>query len=64
MEKDFALILHRLEDMESKIKTLTLQVQMLDNKVKELEEGSLGTGIYLDGCPEYARDYINKKGDE
>ena len=63
MEKDFALLKVRFEDMESKLKTLTLQVQTLEDKVKNLEEGSLGTGIYLDGCPEYARDYINRKGD-
>lgn len=64
MEKDLALIMQRLGDLESKIKTQTLQVQQLEDRIKSLEEGSMGTGIYLDGCPEYARDYINKKGDE
>lgn len=64
MEKDLALMMQRLGDLESKLKTQTLQVQQLEDRIKSLEEGSMGTGIYLDGCPEYARDYINKKGDE
>ena len=52
------------EFLEAKLPAMVLQIQQLEEKVRMLEEGSIGTGIYLDGCPEYARDFINMKGDK
>lgn len=36
----------------------------LNKRVKELEEGSIGTGVYLEGCPDYAKEYITEKKKE
>ena len=27
-------------------------------RLKDLEEGEQNTGVFLDGCPDYAKDYI------
>lgn len=56
MEKD--------ESLEEKVDKLILKINELEKRIHDLETGSLGTGIYLDGAPEYVRDYINKEGEE
>ena len=61
MEKDYSKLLEE-------IATLKALVQALEERIKAIEEGSIGTGVYLDGCPEYAQEYIisnvNKKDGE
>lgn len=44
--------------IKTKINELLLQVQSLEQRVKDLEEGSFGTGVYLDGCTETDMKYI------
>lgn len=47
-----------MEELKQKINELLLQVQSLEQRVKDLEEGSFGTGVYLDGCTETDMKYI------
>ena len=42
---------------------LKLEIVALEKRVKDLETGSLGTGVYLDGAPDYVKDYIEKEGE-
>lgn len=56
-EKMEQTIMKLLEDV-SKLK---LENADLTKRIKELEEGSIGTGVYLDGCPDYAKDFISNK---
>ena len=61
--KDFE---KELLELKNEISALRLENQVLEKRIKDLEEGSVGTGVYLDGCPEYAKEYIidKKEGDE
>lgn len=56
--------------MEDKIKELTeeidklkLTVTDLTKRLTDLENGSKNTGVYLDGAPEYVKEYIEKEGE-
>ena len=54
------------EEMKKIIETvdkLKLEIVSLEKRVKDLETGSLGTGVYLDGAPDYVKDYIEKEGE-
>ncbi len=57
-EKDDAKIKELIETLDK----LVLRVNELEKQVEELKKGSLGTGVYLDGAPEYVREYIKKEG--
>ena len=50
-----------VKDLTARVDALTLEKQVLEQRVYELETGSVGTGVYLDGCPDYAKDYISQK---
>ena len=53
-EKKYIQVLEDLTKMKADINDLK-------ERVKNLEEGSVGTGVYLDGCPDYAVDFITSK---
>ena len=57
-EKDDA----KIKELTEKLDKLVLRVNELEKQVEELKKGSLGTGVYLDGAPEYVREYISKEG--
>ena len=59
-EKDDA----KIKEITEKLDKLVLRVNELEKQVEELKKGSLGTGVYLDGTPEYVRDYISKEGEK
>lgn len=59
-EKDDA----KIKKLTEIVDKLVLRVNELEKQVEELKKGSLGTGVYLDGAPEYVRDYINKEGEK
>ena len=60
-EKDDA----KIKELTETLDKLVLRVNELEKQVEELKKGSLGTGVYLDGAPEYVREYItNKEGDK
>lgn len=57
-----------MEEKEAKklietVDKLKLEIVALEKRVKDLETGSLGTGVYLDGAPDYVKDYIEKEGE-
>lgn len=47
-------------ELTEKIDKLTLKINELEKRISDLETGSLGTGVYLEGTPEYVRDYIKE----
>ncbi len=49
-----------LKDVYKALDELKLKVQLLESELQELKDGSFGTGIYLDGCSEATKDYINQ----
>ena len=49
-----------LKDVYKTLDELKLKVQLLESELKELKDGSFGTGIYLDGCSEATKDYISQ----
>ena len=55
-----------VKELTEKVDKLTLRLNELEKLVIALKEGSLGTGVYLDGSPEYVKDYINgnKEGEK
>ena len=54
----------KIVELMEEIDKLKLQVTELEKRVHDLETGSIGTGVYLDGTPEYVKDYINKEGEK
>lgn len=54
----------KLNEITEKVDKLTLKVIELEKEIADLKNGSLGTGVYLDGTPEYVKDYISKEGDK
>ena len=53
-----------IKELIEKIDKLTLRVNELEKQVDEFKKSSLGTGVYLEGTPEYVRDYITKEGEK
>ena len=54
----------KVKELAEKIDKLVLRVNELEQVVQDLKKGSLGTGVYLDGAPDYVKDYINKEGEK
>jgi hypothetical protein len=53
-----------VKELTEKVDKLTLQVLELEKQLLELKNGSLGTGVYLDGTPDYVKEYISKEGEK
>lgn len=53
----------KIKELETKLVELNLTIQSLQDRVQKLEDSEVSTGVYLDGVPEYAKDYINKEGE-
>ena len=60
MEREIKELMEKIDELEKFKAEYVLRVQELEKEVKELREGSLGTGVYLEGCPDFAVDYINE----
>lgn len=56
--------LNEITEITEKVDKLTLKVIELEKEINDLKNGSLGTGVYLDGTPEYVKDYISKEGEK
>lgn len=54
----------KLKELTEKIDKLVLRINELEKEIENLKKGSLGTGVYLDGAPDYVKDYINKEGEK
>lgn len=56
-EKLEEMLLKALND----ISTLKAKVNELNLEFENFKKESSGTGVYLDGCPDYAKEYIVSK---
>lgn len=61
---DIMQVIDEIAKLKEKIATLVLEKQALEARVKDLEDGSSASGVYLDGCPDYAREYISTSNKE
>ena len=60
-EKDInKLIDDKLSPIIETIAKTNLQLQTLREDFNKFKEDGASTGVYLDGCPDYAVDYIKK----
>lgn len=50
----------KIAKLLEEVAALRLENVELEKRIKNLEEGSIGTGVYLDGVPEFAQEYISK----
>lgn len=48
-------------DLESKLNSFILNNQLLEDRIKKIEEGGHSTGVFFEGSPEYVIEYINKQ---
>lgn len=53
----------KIKELTEKLDKLTLIINELEKRIHTLETGSLGTGVYLDGTPDYVKEYINREGE-
>ena len=53
-----------MEELNEKIDKIMLILTEFEKRLHDLETGSVGTGVYLDGTPDYVRDYIKKEGEK
>lgn len=51
----------KLEHENSQFKVI---VQKFEERISILESGEKNTGVYLDGAPDYVKDYIEKTKEE
>ncbi len=50
-----------MEDKDKIIEDLLLRVLKLEQRVNEIEINGSDTGVYFEGVPKYARDYIDER---
>lgn len=51
------------KELTEKVDKLILRVNELEKQVEVLKNSSSVTGVYLDGSPDYVKEYINKEGE-
>lgn len=54
----------KIKELTEKVDKLTIKYTELEKQINDLKNSSLGTGVYLDGAPEYVKEYINKEGEK
>jgi hypothetical protein len=48
----------KCKEFTERLQRIELICQQLEDRVNNLEKGEFGTGIYLEGCSEEAKEYI------
>lgn len=48
-------------ELKNEISALKLELKELREEFENYKRESSGTGVYLDGCPEYAKEYIQRE---
>ena len=51
----------KIMDLENKLNSFILNNQLLEDRIKKLEDGEKNTGVYLEGAPEYVKEYVTKE---
>lgn len=64
MDKAIEKINNRILELEKSIGELKLTISSLNKEIEDLKNGSFGTGVCFDGCPDYVTSYINKSKKE
>lgn len=54
----------QIKELTEKVDKITLKIIELEKELIDLKNGSLGTGVYLDGTPDYVKEYISKEGEK
>ena len=50
----------KIEELSNKVTELILTVQTLEQRISDLENGEYNTGIFVDGCPDAVKTYLDK----
>lgn len=48
----------QISELRRQLAELKAYVNNHEKRIKDIEDGEIGTGVYLDGVPEYAVEYI------
>lgn len=64
MDKAIEKINNRILELEKSIGELKLTISSLNKEIEDLKNGSFGTGVCYDGCPDYVTSYIKKSKKE
>lgn len=51
----------KIAKLEEKVTELSAKLKELQQKVEDLSNGSLGTGVYLEGVSDYNKEFIIAK---
>lgn len=49
-----------MEELKEMINSILLRLQNIEDRITTLEKGEFGTGIYLDGCADEIKSYLNE----
>lgn len=49
----------KCREFTERLNKIELIIQQIEDRVHSLETGEFGTGIYLEGCSEETKEYIN-----
>ena len=61
MEKRIKELEETVKNLQYSLSEITLQYYKLEERMKLFEESSGGTGIYLDGAPDYVVSYLERE---
>lgn len=61
MEKEIKILNDKMSKMLEDISFFKIKIEELEKEIKMLKDDKVETGVYLDGCPDYAIAYINGK---
>lgn len=61
MSEDYKKLEQKVMDLENKLNGFILNNQVLEDRIKKLEESEKNTGVFLDGAPDYVVEYVTKE---
>lgn len=64
MDKEIKELKERVGELENENAKFRIIVQKFEERISTLESGEKNTGVYLDGAPDYVKDYITKEEKE
>ena len=51
----------KIMDLENKLNGFILNNQLLEDRIKRIEDGEKNTGVFLEGAPDYVVEYVTKE---
>lgn len=63
MDKDLE---KKVDECLEKITAIVMEINTIKEEIRKIKEGEHATGMYIDGCDDFVRDYLlnDKKGVE